>query len=249
MKNYKLTIEYDGTNFNGWQIQAKNLRTVQGEIQKALKIIFRKKASLIGSGRTDKGVHSLGQTAHFKVKTEIPVEKIQRALNANLPDDISIINIKEVPMTFHSQYHIISKTYRYTILNQTARSPQERNFCLFYPYKLDLKIMKKEAAFLIGKHDFKSFQSVDPARPERGEHTVRNIKRLEIKKRNNFITIDIEANGFLYKMARAIVGTLIEIGQGKLPAGTIKKILKAKDRASASRTAPAQGLCLLKTKY
>ncbi|MBF0521877.1 MAG: tRNA pseudouridine(38-40) synthase TruA [Candidatus Omnitrophica bacterium] len=249
MQNFRLTIEYDGTNFNGWQTQAQNCRTVQGEIQKALKIIFKKNITLIGSGRTDSGVHALGQTAHLKIKTAMPTDEILRALNANLPDDISIINVEEMPLKFHAQYGIKTKTYRYTILNRPSRSPQQRNFCLFYPYKLNLKVMKEEAKVLVGKHNFKSFQSTDPARPERGEDSVRTIKRLDIKKKDGRITIDIEADGFLYKMVRSIVGTLIEVGRGKLAKGSMKKILSAKDRSCASPTAPAKGLCLWETKY
>ncbi|HNV23712.1 MAG TPA: tRNA pseudouridine(38-40) synthase TruA [Candidatus Omnitrophota bacterium] len=249
MKNYKITIEYDGTFFNGWQVQTKNLRTVQGEIQKALKIIFKRNVLLIGSGRTDKGVHALGQTAHFKAETQMPTDEILRALNANLPDDIAIVQIKKVSENFHAQYNAKSKTYRYTLLNRATPSPQARLFYFFYPYSLNLSLMKKEAKHLLGKHDFKSFQSKDPSRPERGKDTIRTILSLNIKKKKGFIIIDLTANGFLYKMARTIVGTLIDIGRGKLPSGTIKKLLKEKNRAQASPTAQAKGLCLLKVEY
>jgi len=261
-RNIKLTIEYDGTNFCGWQTQtARNgstkqtnrsaHRTVQGEIEKALKKIFKKNLNLAGSGRTDSGVHALGQVAHFKMSSSMPVEEMQSALNANLPEDIAIIKIEEVPLDFHAQYSVKSKTYRYTILNTNSRCAQQRNFCLYYPYKLNTRRMREEAKYLIGCKDFKSFTASDPAKckANKKENTVRTIKRLAITRKGENLIFEIEANGFLYKMVRNIVGTLLEVGRGKLERGSIKQILSQKDRNAAGNTAKPKGLALLEVRY
>lgn len=174
-RNIKLTIEYDGTLFNGWQVQesrnghpnrsmTKTQRTVQGEIERALKKIYIKNITLIGSGRTDSGVHALGQVANFKISSVMAIPEIQCALNANLPEDISINNVEEVSSDFHAQYSVQSKTYRYTILNRNSRCSLDRNTCLYYPYKLNLAAMRREAKFLIGRKNFKSFTASDPAK-------------------------------------------------------------------------------------
>ena len=264
MRNIKLTIEYDGTNYNGWQVQAQKdprnktpLVTVQGVIQAALKKIFKKKINLIGSGRTDSGVHAQGQIANFKIdsrlagrRSKMPLEKIQAALNGNLPADIAILKVQEAGEKFHSQYSVKSKTYRYTILNREVRSPLLRNLTLIYPAKLNIALMKKEARALIGRRNFKSFQATPDKRfPWKNKSTIRTIKRIDIKKSADTITIDIEADGFLHKMVRNIVGTLLDIGTGKLPKGSLKKILAHQDRAKASSTAKPYGLMLLEVKY
>jgi len=251
MRNIKLTIEYNGTDFSGWQIQPKNTRTIQGEIEKTLKKIFKKETRLTGSGRTDSGVHALGQVANFKTTSTLTSQEILKALNANLPKDITILEVKDVPETFHAQYSTKRKTYRYTILNRIAPSAQQYNFCLHYPYSLKLKVMRQEAKSFIGKKDFKSFQSADTAKPalRKEKETVRTIYRLDIKKREDLVIIEVEANGFLYKMVRNIVGALIEVGGGQLLTGSIKHILSKKDRKAAGSTAKAKGLCLVEVKY
>jgi len=247
MQNYKLTLEYDGTHFSGWQIQGKAVRTVQGEIQKACTKIFGKKLTVIGSGRTDAGVHAKAQVANINVQTKLSEESLRAALNAHLPDDIAVHKIEKVSKDFHAQFSARSKTYRYTVYNGRARSALWRQFSAHYPYKVNLSRMKKEAKGLVGKHDFRSFQASDAARKE--ADTVRVLKRLAIRKTLDFITIDIEADGFLYKMVRNIVGTLLYCGSGKLDEGSMKKILLEKDRNAAGKTAPACGLCLLEVKY
>lgn len=259
MRNIKLTIEYDGTDFNGWQTQTardarvppRSQRTIQNEIEKVLKKIFKQNLKLTGSGRTDSGVHALGQVANFKTQSVMPIEKIQSAFNANLPEDIAVIKVEEASLDFHAQYSVKSKTYRYTILNRTARCAQQRNFCLLYPYKLNIRAMREDAKLFIGRHDFKSFTASDPAKRKKGvkENTVRTVKRLTITKKGDFLTLDIEANGFLYKMVRNIAGTLLEIGNGKLARGSIEGILAKKDRSAAGATAKPQGLTLLEVKY
>ena len=284
MRNIKLTIEYVGTHFHGWQTQTKNQpfdftnskkinllrvdsedgaftskirapmksqRTVQGEITKALKKIFNTNLKLIGSGRTDSGVHALGQVANFKIKSTISTQEIRNALNANLPEDIVIRDIAEVPLNFHAQYSVKSKTYRYTIFNGPTRPVIDRHCCLFYPYKLNLRAMKKEAEALIGRKNFKSFQASNPAKrlSDKKWNTTRTVKRVNIRRAEDKIYIDIEADGFLYKMVRTTVGTLLSIGSGKLPKGSMKKILAQKNRNFAGVTAKAHGLCLLKVSY
>lgn len=255
IRNIKLILEYDGTNFHGWQIQEKNRRTIQGEIEKALKKIFKRPIRLIGSGRTDSGVHAVGQIANFKLPLGVQNfellrdhSKILKALNANLPEDIAIIDAVEARPDFHAQFDAKRKLYRYTILNGTDRSAVLRDFCYFYPYRLNLALMRREAKVLLGQHNFKSFQAADPA--VKGEKsTIRTITKLSIKKTGDFILIDIEANGFLYKMVRNIIGTLLDIGRGRLKERSMKKILKQKNRALAGTTAPAKGLCLVKVNY
>ncbi len=292
MRNFKLTLEYDGTNFEGWQIQRGNHRTIQGEIEKALQKIFRLgltrlsfpnafvgnplgfsstrgmdsrlrgndrlyiqtqksyrcRIHLIGSGRTDSGVHALGQVAHFKVDSALDIDEIHRALNANLPEDIVIRKVETVPLTFHAQYSVKSKTYRYTILNRPERCAHLRHFCWHISKSLNLSLIRREAAYLIGRKDFRSFMAANSALAD-SRNTIRTIKRFSIQKKNDFIHIDIEADGFLYKMVRTIVGTLVQIGQGRLPPGSIKKILCKKNRIYAGVTAKPQGLCLIEAKY
>lgn len=248
LRNIKLTLEYDGTDFYGWQVQVKSQRTVQAEIEKALKKIFKQHVTLLGSGRTDSGVHALGQVADFHAATKLPIATIQTALNANLPKDIAVVGIEEVGPRFHARFSVKSKTYRYAILNRPARCAMQRRFCLFYPYTLNLRSMRAEAKALVGRHDFRSFQAANPSRDEKAT-TVRTVRKLEIKKKDDFIYIDIEADGFLYKMVRNIVGTLLRIGSGKLPKGSIRQILKRKDRAAAPAPAKPQGLTLIEVKY
>lgn len=246
--NIRLTIEYDGTHFHGWQIQNSKDRTIQGELEKACKKLFGKPIRIIGSGRTDSGVHAAGQVAHFKVNSLLTMEKIHRALNALLPEDIGILAVEDAKPNFHARYSAKSKVYRYTILNRKSRGALQRDFSYFYPYPLNLRIMKTAAKGLIGRHNFKSFQATPPA-DEAHKSTVRTIKRILMTQKGEFLFMDIEANGFLHKMVRNIVGTLLEIGSGRLPEGSIKEILAKKNRIYAGKTAPAKGLCLLKVRY
>jgi tRNA pseudouridine38-40 synthase len=244
MRNILLKIEYEGTDYSGWQSQ-KNARSIQDTIQAALERITGRKARLISCGRTDAGVHALNHIANFKTESKIPLFKLQRALNSVLPKDIVIKEAKEVPERFHSRFDARSKTYRYTTITGGAPSAIERNLTSYIPYKLNLALMKKESKALLGKHDFKSFQAAD--RIERS--SVRTIKRLDIRRKGGRIIMDVEADGFLYNMVRNIAGTLIDIGRGRLAAGSMARILKAKDRKAAGETAPAKGLCLIEVKY
>jgi tRNA pseudouridine38-40 synthase len=247
MKTFKLTLEYDGTGFNGWQVQAGDQRTVQGEIEAVLSKIFKvDRMVVIGSGRTDTGVHARGQVAHFRVVTDMPADEIMRALNYNLPRDIVVVKAEEVARKFHAQRSAKSKVYVYTVLNRSYASALERNRSCFYPRKLNLKRMRDEAKSFVGTKDFSSFANIDRSRTC---DAVRTIARLEIKKCGDYIRFTIESDGFLYKMVRNIVGTLLEVGSGRFPAGSIEKMIKSEDRKSAGLAAAPQGLCLEEVKY
>jgi len=249
MRNLKLEIEYDGTNFCGWQVQSRTkssglrTKTIQGTIEKTLRKILQEKIRLIGSGRTDAGVHARAQVANFKTNSDIGLNKLRRALNGLLPDEIAVGKIEEVPLDFHSRFDAQSKVYRYTILNRSFPAVMLRNTVYFYHSALDVGLMQKQARALLGSHNFKSFRACDNR--ERG--AVKTIKRIKITRDRDLIYMDIEADGFLRNMARNIVGTLIEIGRGKPM--NMKQIMSLKDRRRAGPTAPAKGLCLMKVNY
>lgn len=247
LKNFKLTVEYDGTGFNGWQIQKQGERTVQGEIQLALFQIYKRKISVIASGRTDAGVHALGQVINFKVRTRMTAVEVHRAIMSFLPSDIVVHDALEVSPNFHAQYSAKSKTYRYTILNWHHPSARNRNFCHFYPHAINLRKMRQQAKLLVGKKDFKAFEAADP---RKGWHsTIRNVMSIRIVKKNEWIYIDIQADGFLYKMVRNIVGTLMEVGAERSVKTNMKTILHKRDRGAAGETAEPQGLCLMEVLY
>ena len=246
MRNLKITIEYDGTDYAGWQIQKSHTsKTIQETIEKALHKILQEKIRLIGSGRTDAGVHALAQVANFTTASKIGLGKLRRALNGNLPVDIRISKIEEVDFKFNSRFSAKSKVYRYTILNRAFSSPLLKNTTHFLHCPLNLALMQKEARAISGRHDFASFT----ASGGKKRNPVKTIKKIKITRKNNLISIEIEADGFLYKMVRNIVGTLIEIGKGRFSKGSLKKILAAKDRKMAGPAAPARGLLLVKVKY
>jgi len=218
---------------------------VQEEIEKAGKRLFGKKISLIGSGRTDSGVHAQAQIANFKVDSNLPLRNIKKGLNSHLPKDIAILSAEEVKSNFHARFNAKEKLYRYTIINRKVRSPLLNRHAALVFYDLDLKAMRKGASYLIGKKDFKSFQASN----KKEKDSVRKITSLNITGKSPLIEIYIQANGFLYNMVRNIVGTLIDVGRGRTKPEAVKEILKKKHRASAGQTAPAKGLCLVKVIY
>lgn len=244
MRNIKLIVRYDGTRYAGWQVQ-KNASTVQETIENALKKILGKKAALTGAGRTDSGVHAKYQVANFKTDSMLAVKRIKNALNAALPEDILISEIEETHPRFNSQRSAKLKHYRYAVTTAHFVDPFIRHFVSRFSYKLHINLMKRAAAFLTGKHDFKAFQ----ASGSKETNTVRTIKKITVEKKGSIIYIDIWADGFLYNMVRTIAGTLLEIGRGKLPVNRIKEILAKKERCLAGPTAPAKGLCLMKVEY
>lgn len=245
MRTIKLMIEYDGTNYQGWQVQPKG-QTLQGMIEEKLAILTGEDIRLIGSGRTDAGAHAFGQVAHFKTKSQLGVFSIQRALNSLLPSDIVIRKAEEVGEGFHARKKSIGKVYEYRILNRPIRSAFHRGYAWHIPKKLDLKVMKEATRWLIGEHDFSSFRSVgSPTRT-----AIRRVTRAEWKRsREGLIWFEIEANGFLKQMVRAIVGTLVDVGKGKIGAKEFRRILESRDRKKAGQTAPAHGLFLKEVKY
>ncbi|MDF2541028.1 MAG: pseudouridylate synthase [Herbinix sp.] len=244
MKRVKLEVSYDGTKYCGWQIQTE-LQTIEGILNIALSQLLKEDITVIGASRTDSGVHAYGNVAVFDTESAIPPEKICFALNQRLPDDIKVQSSKEVPLDFHPRKVSCRKTYEYKIYNNKIPSPIHRLYSYFFYYNLDLKAMQEAAQYFIGTHDFKSFCSVKTQALE----TVRTIYSLDVSRNEDFITITITGNGFLYNMVRIIAGTLIEIGRGAYPPERIKSILEGCDRSFAGPTAPAHGLTLKKIMY
>ena len=245
MRNIKLVIEYDGRGFNGWQKQPNKLN-IQGEIENAIFQITGEKVDLIASGRTDAGVHSLGQIANFKTNSNIPIEKMAIAINSKLKRSIRIQNAEEVEERFHSRYSVKSKRYRYTINNSEFGSAIYRDMEYHFPIKLDIDKMKKAAKYFEGEHDFKAFKASGTS----SKSSVRKIYKAEvIKAENNRIYIELTGNGFLYNMVRIIAGTLVDVGTGKILPEEIPEIIEAGERIRAGKTLPPNGLCLMEVIY
>lgn len=244
MRNIKIQIEYDGTNYCGWQIQQNGV-TVQGEITKALEKLTGEKITIHGSGRTDAGAHARGQVANFILENSIPVERLPLALNGILPADIAITDATEVPMNFHARRSAIAKRYIYHIYESRYRSALLKNYSYHVHYKLDHKKMREAAKMFTGIHDFRAFMATGSDIRD----TVRTIYGLDIVNKGKNLCIYIKGNGFLYNMVRIIVGTLIEIGTGKMQISQIEQLFEIKDRAMAGHTAPPQGLFLDRVYY
>jgi len=245
MKNFKIIIEYDGTSYHGWQRQ-KNECTIQEEIENALLTMTGKKIVLAASGRTDAGVHALGQVANFNCDTDLSHQDFQNGLNSLTKDDIVIISCDIVGENFHSRFDTKSKTYNYRILNRDLPAAINRQYAWFIRKKLDLDAMCLSARHIIGTHDFKAFEGTGSPR----SHTTRCVIKTDIvEKENGLIIFEIKADGFLRFMVRNIVGTLVDVGLGKITSDDFKKILLSKDRSTAGATAPPQGLFLMKVKY
>ncbi len=245
--NMRLTIEYDGTRFYGWQRQntVKTYRTAQEELEKAARKLFGKKVSVIGASRTDSGVHAEAQVANFKVESKLPLHNVKRGLNSYLPKDIAIISAEEAGPDFHARFSAREKLYRYTIINRKERSPLKRRFAVLVSYDLDLTAMKKAAKYLIGTKDFKSFQASNT----KTKDSVRSVKKIDIIANPPTLEIYIQADGFLYNMVRNIVGTLVDVGRGRTAPEAVREILSKRHRPAAGQTAPAKGLCLVKVFY
>jgi tRNA pseudouridine38-40 synthase len=236
-------IEYDGTAFNGFQIQ-KRERTVQGEIERALETVSGSRIRIVGAGRTDQGVQAQGQVIGFEVEWRHQLSDLQRALNAVLTSDVVILEMGTAAEGFHPRFSALSRAYRYTLLNSSRRSPLNRHIAWHIEQQLDIAQMTEASHFLVGAHDFSSF-----GRPPQGENTVREVFRADWQKRGPFLTFDIEANAFLYRMVRSIVGTMVQVGQGQVSVGAFKSILESRDRSKCKYMAPAHGLCLMRVEY
>jgi len=245
MRNIKLTIEYDGKEFNGWQKQPSKLN-IQGTIEQAIKTITGENVDLQASGRTDAGVHALGQVANFKTNSNIPIEKMSIAINCNLKKSIRIVKAEEVEERFHSRLSCKRKTYRYIINNSEIPSAIYRNLETHIPYKLDIEKMKQAVKYFEGEHDFKAFKASGTS----SKSSIRTIYKAEVLKMpNNRIYIELTGNGFLYNMVRIIAGTLVDVGTGKIKPEDIEKIIESKDRTNAGKTLPPQGLYLVCVNY
>jgi len=245
LNNFKIIIEYDGTSYHGWQRQ-KNEHTIQEEIEKALLTMTGKKTVLTASGRTDAGVHALGQIANFTCDTDLSPQAFQNGLNSLTKDDIVIISCDIVDESFHSRFNAKSKTYNYRILNRNLPAAINRQYAWFIKKKLDIDAMRLAVRHIIDTHDFKAFEGTGSPR----SHTTRRVFKAEISEQGNgLIIVEIEADGFLRFMVRNITGTLVDVGLGKITSDDFKKILISKDRSMAGATAPPQGLFLMKVKY
>ena len=248
MQTYKLTLAYDGTDYSGWQVQL-NGTAVQEIVERAVERIFGEKARVHGSGRTDAGVHALGQVAHFhvpKAKAKIPPASLRGALNGALPRDVRVLKVERAAAGFHARFEAHEKTYRYQIFCGDVMDPFVRRWAAHSPRPLDVTAMRRAARVLAGRHDFAAF-AANPRREQ--ETTVRTLKRLSVARRGKLVTITAVADGFLYKMVRSLAGALLRVGTGKLTAADIERILKSKTRTARVETAPPQGLFLVKVRY
>ena len=243
-RNILLVVEYDGTEFSGWQRQVEE-RTVQGELERALREVAGEELTVAGAGRTDAGVHAWGQVAVFLTKCQMPPEAFAPALNSILPADVSVVESREVPREFHPRKDAEGKIYLYRVLNRLVRPAVERRRVWHVHVPLDVELMREGARHLVGFHDFTSF-----ATGRRGKNNYRELWRLDVSGRaEGEIEFVLEGSGFLYQMVRTIVGSLVEVGRGKEKPGWTKEALDARDRTAAGPTAPPWGLYLVRVNY
>ena len=244
MRNIKLTIEYDGKDFNGWQKQPNKLN-IQGTIEKAIESIVGHEVNLTASGRTDAGVHALGQVANFKTDSEIPIEKMAIAINSRLKKSIVIKEAEEVDERFHSRLSCKQKTYRYIINNSKQGTAIYRNLEYHISNDLDIMKMQKAAKFFEGEHDFKAFKASGTS----SKNSIRTIYKAKVYSKENRIYIELTGSGFLYNMVRIIAGTLVEVGINKIQPKEITEIIASQKRENAGKTLPAHGLYLVSVEY
>lgn len=245
MKNFKMKIEYDGTKYKGWQIQKSTPATIQGKLQSVLESIVKHPVEVIGSGRTDAGVHAKGQVANVHLCTSLGVDELLRTINSFLPEDIAVTSIEEVDERFHSRFHAKDKIYRYRIHTSPISNVFERKYVYVYQEPLDCERMRKAAQWMCGTHDFAAFCGNKHMK----KTTVRTVYEITIQETEREIIIDYRGDGFLQNMIRIMTGTLIEVGNGTKKPDAIRAILESKDRTQAGYTAPAQGLALMEVHY
>ncbi len=244
MKNYKITLQYDGSRYNGWQRQGNTKNTIQEKFENVLFLMCGRKVEIFASGRTDAGVHAKGQVANFKCETEMSCGEIKAYLNRYLPSDILVTEIAEMPERFHSRLNAISKTYEYKIATEKP-DVFIRKYVFAAEKEADVEKMREGAEMLLGKHDFKGFSSVKKTK----KSTERTVNFIEITKTEGVITIRINGSGFLYNMVRIIAGTLLQIGTGELNKSAITEIFEEKNREKAGVTLPPCGLTLVEVEY
>lgn len=242
MNNYKLTIQYDGGRYKGWQRLGNQENTVQGKIEKAISTLVGQSVEIIGSSRTDAGVHAFAQIANFKINEQLSEAKIKKFLNHYLPEDISIIDVTMVDERFHARYHAKSKTYLYKIWNEEYSHPFMRKYSMHVVKKLDIDRMKRACEYFIGEHDFTAFSNAKSKKKD----SMRTIYSLDIEESEGFIEIRVSGSGFLHNMVRKMIGTLIEIGLGQKEPEDVPAILLSKERGETGGMAEACGLYLEK---
>lgn len=242
--NYKIIVHFDGTDYCGWQYQAPPLRTIQGELVKALRIIAKKNVVVTGSSRTDAGVHSTGLTANFNLRIRIAPESLKRALNSLLPDDIRVMSCEAVDRSFNARFGAKSKTYVYRIYHGQVCPPFKGRYYHHIPYPLDLDEMRKAVQYFVGEKDFSSFTSDDPEKKR-----LRDVSYFNMKIRGEEIIFTIKGQSFLRYMVRNIIGTIVDVGRMKIKASDIPAIFEAKDRREGGQTAPPNGLTLAEVEY
>lgn len=245
MRNIKLTIEYDGTNYHGFQRQTDNIPTIQQMLEEKLGILLKHHVTVTGAGRTDAGVHARGQVINFLTECSIPTERFVYAINSLLPEDIVVSSAEEVDGTFHAQFSAKGKVYRYHIYNDLMPSVFDRLYSYHVFQKLDVVKMQEAATFIVGRHDFTAFRAAGST----ARTSVRTIHRLEIINISPHIYLTVEGDGFLYNMVRIITGTLVYVGKGKLTPEDVQNFVESGNREEAGPTVPPQGLCLMEVKY
>jgi tRNA pseudouridine38-40 synthase len=245
MRNLRLLVAYDGSAFAGWQRQ-EGFASVQQSLEEAVAQVTGEKVTVHGAGRTDAGVHALGQVAHFRSATSLPDERILHALNAHLPPSVTVRGVSTAAPDFHARFSARGKRYVYRLVATPLRPPLARELIAWIPYRLDVARMRQGAAYLVGEHDFASF-ATEPRRPRAS--TVRRVQHLHLVSRRERVDLFIQGDGFLYNMVRAVAGSLIEVGRGKREPAWIRDVLEAKDRKRGGPTAPPQGLYLLRVLY
>lgn len=243
-KNYKLIVGYDGSRYFGWEHQPGK-ETIQGKLENVLDHLSPQEVEIIGAGRTDGGVHARGMVANVFLDIEMTPEALRDYMNHYLPDDIVIREVREASDRFHARYNATGKTYCYTCFDGATKPLFDRKYVWRVERPLQIEKMKAGAAYLIGRHDFMSFCK----NPQKKKSTVREIDRIEITRKGDYVTLSFHGTGFLRNMARILTGTLVDVGLGRIPPERVGEILEAKDRLAAGETAPAQGLCLMEVDY
>jgi len=244
MRKIKITVAYEGTRFHGWQRQAA-LRTVQGELERAVCAVTGRHCVVHGAGRTDSGVHALAQVAHFSTASKLEPERLRAAINAHLGRDVAVTNAEEVPEDFHARKSARLKVYRYDLFVSPVRPVLERNFVYHVRSELSVARMRRAAKVLIGRHDFRAFAD---AQAEVGHH-LRTVTDVTIGRKGPLLSITVSGEGFLWKMVRSIAGTLVAVGRGKLAPEDVRGILESRRRELAGETLPAKGLTLVRVEY
>ena len=243
-RNFKLVLQYDGTRYHGWE-RKKNLDTIQGKVEGVLNHLTEQPVNVIGAGRTDAGVHAQGMVANVHLETDWTTDALRAYLNRYLPEDIGVETVREVSPRFHARYNAVGKTYRYTCYDGPAKPVFQRRYVYRLEQSPDLAGMRQGAAYLLGQHDFRSFCG----NPKMKKSTLRTLDVLEIQRHGNFVTFTLHGDGFLQHMVRIVVGTLLEVGFGRMSPEQLGDILAAKDRSCAGPTAPAAGLTLVQVDY